>query len=70
MKKNFKIKNIVPFNLLRWEIDTFYSYLDQEYFSQFNICIEILEADLNFIKDGIEVKIITYNKGQLWKIKL
>lgn len=60
MKKVFVIKGIDPFDLLRWEKDAFYDLLDQEYRRQFGKNIEIIEADLFFIKDGIKVKIITY----------
>ena len=59
MKKVFVIKNVVPFDLLRFSKKEFYQILECEYFKQFDKWIEILEADLSFIKDGIKVKIIT-----------
>lgn len=59
-KKIFIVKDICPFDLLRWEKDTFYNLLDQEYNKRFNTNIEILEADLYFVKDGIKVKITNY----------
>jgi len=62
MKKIFKIKNVCPFDLLRWERDEFYKRLDQEYQAQFSLDIEILEAELFFIKDGIKIQIITFKK--------
>lgn len=62
MKKVFKITGLVGFDLLRCSKDEFYLFLDQEYYKQFNKNIEILEADILLIKDGIKVNIITFNK--------
>jgi len=67
MKKVFKITNICPFDLLRWEKYSFYNYLDQVYLEKFGKEIEILEADLSFILDGVKCKIITYQKRELKK---
>ncbi len=63
MKKTFTVTGIVPFDLFRWGRDGFYSFLDNEYLKQFGAEIEILEAKLEFIKDGIKAQIITYKKG-------
>lgn len=60
MKKVFNIKNIVPFDLLRWDRDAFYSLLDNRYKEIYGVDIEILEADLSFISGGVKVKILTY----------
>lgn len=49
MKTNFTITSIAPFDLLRWNKDTFYEVLEGEYFKQFGKWIEILEADLRFV---------------------
>ena len=63
MKKIFKIKNLVAFDLLRVTKDQFYDLLDQEYKKQFNKDIEIIEADINLIKDGVQVKITTFKQS-------
>jgi len=60
MNKTFIVTSLSPFDLLRWDKDSFYDILDQEYFEKFRIKIEILEANLSFVKNGIKVKIITF----------
>lgn len=62
MKKLFKITGLNGFDLLRFSKDEFYLYLDQEYYKQFNQNIEILEANILLIKDGVKIEIITFNK--------
>ena len=62
MKKVFKVTGLNGFDLLRISRDEFYLYLDQEYYKQFNTNIEILEANILLIKDGIKIEIITFNK--------
>lgn len=63
MKTNFTITSIAPFDLLRWNKDTFYEVLEGEYFKQFGKWIEILEADLRFVNWGVKVKILTYKEA-------
>ena len=60
MVKKFNIKNISPFDLMRWGKDEFYNVASQEYYNQFGKWIEILEAHTSFIKDGVRVEIIAY----------
>lgn len=60
MKKIFTVNGIAPFDLFRLGKDGFYKYLDNFYERKFGKEIEILEAELTFIKDGIKIKIITY----------
>ena len=62
MKKIFKIKNLVAFDLLKVSKDEFYNLLDQEYKKQFNKNIEILEAEIELIKNGVQVRIITFKQ--------
>ena len=62
MKKVFKLTGLNGFDLLRFSKDEFYLYLDNEYYKQFNQNIEILEANILLIKDGIKIEIITFNK--------
>ena len=62
MKKVFKVTGLNGFDLLRISRDEFYLYLDQEYYRQFNQNIEILEANILLIRDGIKIEIITFNK--------
>ena len=62
MKKIFKVTGLNGFDLLRISRDEFYLYLDQEYYRQFNQNIEILEANILLIRDGIKIEIITFNK--------
>ena len=62
MKKVFKVTGLNGFDLLRISRDEFYLYLDQEYYKQFNQNIEILEANILLIRDGIKIEIITFNK--------
>lgn len=62
MKKVFKVTGLDGFDLLRFSKDEFYLYLDQQYYKQFNKNIEILEANILLIKDGIKIEIITFNK--------
>ena len=62
MKKVFKVTGLNGFDLLRFSKDEFYLYLDNEYYKQFNQNIEILEANILLIKDGIKIEIITFNK--------
>ena len=62
MKKIFKVTGLNGFDLLRFSKDEFYLYLDQEYYKQFNQNIEILEANILLIRDGIKIEIITFNK--------
>lgn len=62
MKKVFKVTGLNGFDLLRFSKDEFYLYLDQEYYKQFNQNIEILEANILLIKNGIKIEIITFNK--------
>lgn len=64
MKKTFIVNSICPFDLLRRSKDAFYELLDQEYYDKFDKQIEILEADLSFVKDGIKVKIITFKTDE------
>jgi len=60
MRKTFKLMDICPFDLMRWNKDALYTYADQEYFKLFGVYIEILEMELSFIKGGIKCKIITH----------
>ena len=60
MKKTFKVTGLVGFDLLRLSKDEFYNLLDQEYKKQFGKNIEILEADIGLIKNGVIVKITTF----------
>jgi len=62
MKKQFKIKNIVPFDLIRIDNAEFYRLLDQEYFKQFGKEIEILEHKAKFITGGLSIKILAFSK--------
>mgnify|MGYP003425174232 FL=1 len=62
MKKVFKVTGLNGFDLLRFSKDEFYLYLDNEYYKQFNQNIEILEANILLIKNGIKIEIITFNK--------
>ena len=64
MKKVFKVTGLNGFDLLRFSKDEFYLYLDNEYYKQFNQNIEILEANILLIKDGIKIEIITFNKQE------
>jgi len=64
MQKIFEITNIAPFDLMRWGSDASYDYFSQEYNKQFNLDIEILEANTKFIKNGLEIIILTYTKGK------
>ena len=66
MKKIFKVTGLNGFDLLRFSKDEFYLYLDQEYYKQFNQNIEILEANILLIRDGIKIEIITFNKLPLF----
>lgn len=52
---------MVGFDLLRLSKDEFYNLLDQEYKKQFGKNIEILEADIGLIKNGVIVKITTFS---------
>ena len=61
--EEFVVNSIVPFDLLRWSKDEFYNFLDAQYVIKFGEDIEILEADLSFVDDGIQVRIITAKKG-------
>lgn len=60
VKKNFKVTGLVGFDLLRFNKDEFYNLLDQEYKKQFNKDIEILEANILLIKNGVNVEILTF----------
>jgi len=62
MKKKFKVKNLSPFDLLRWDKDTFYNYLNEEYHRQTNLWIEILEANTTFCGSGLCIEIITFRE--------
>jgi hypothetical protein len=59
MEKRFIVQNIAPFDLMRWNKDEFYNFLDGECEKRFGVEVEVLEADLQFVKNGISVKIIT-----------
>lgn len=64
MKKVFKVVGLDAFDLLKMEKDSFYSFLDQEYKKQFHKDIEIVEADIQLIKDGVKVTIIEFNNEE------
>jgi hypothetical protein len=59
MRKVFSITSISPFDLMRWGRDATYNKLSEEYNTLFNKNIEILEAELNFIKNELRVLILT-----------
>ena len=60
MRKVFKVTGLVGFDLLRYSKDEFYNLLDNEYKKQFGKHIEILEANIYLIKDGVKAQIITF----------
>jgi len=47
-----------PFDLMRWDKDTFYESLDQHYNNKHSTNIEILEAETAFIDNGLHIKIL------------
>jgi len=55
--KDFKVTNICPFDLMRWSRDATYDKLSEEYNRLFNKEIEILAADISFVKNGLKVVI-------------
>ena len=57
MKKVFIIQNIEMFDILRWGADKFYEFLDENYSKRFNKNIEILDANIQFIKNGLKIRI-------------
>ena len=62
MCRVFNVTDIAPFDLMRWGKDATYDVFSEEYNKRFNTNIEILEAQLSFIKNGIKVSIITSRK--------
>ena len=58
LKKVFDITSICPFDLIRWGRDASYDVFSEEYNKLFDKNIEILSADLSFIKNGLRVKIL------------
>ncbi len=62
MSKVFNVTDIAPFDLMRWGRDATYDVFSEEYNKRFDENIEILEAELSFIKNGIKVLIITSRK--------
>ena len=61
MQKVFQIKEICPFFLLKLSKDEFYNFLDEEYKRIFGIEINIIDIKLDFIKDGLKIKIYKYS---------
>lgn len=61
MQKVFQVKNICPFFLLKLYKDEFYNFLDEEYKRIFGIEINIIDMKLDFIKDGLKIKIYKYS---------
>ena len=57
MRKVFIIRDVEMFDILRWGADKFYEYLDESYSKKFNKNIEILDANIQFIKNGLKIKI-------------
>lgn len=57
MKKVFTIQNVEMFDILRWGADRFYEYLDENYSKRFNKNIEILDANIQFINNGLKIRI-------------
>lgn len=57
MKKVFTIQNVEMFDILRWGADKFYEYLDENYSKRFNKNIEILDANIQFINNGLKIRI-------------
>lgn len=61
-QRKFKVFNLCPFDLMRWGKDQVYESLDYSYLEQFQVAIEILEAKINFIKDGLQIEILSFRK--------
>ena len=61
MQKVFKVKNICPLFLLKLSKDEFYNFLDEEYKRIFGIEINIIDIKLDFIKDGLKIKVYKYS---------
>jgi hypothetical protein len=55
----FYDREIAPFDLLRWDRDAYYERLNELYFKKFNRRVNILEARLTFIKDGLKIELLT-----------
>jgi len=53
------VDEIEPFDLMRWSRDEFYNFLDGFYHKKFGVEVEVLEAEVSFIKNGLHVRVIT-----------
>lgn len=58
--ETFKVYSLDAFALLKMSKKSFYEYLNEEYYNQINIRIDIKEVEVKFIKDGLKINILEF----------